>query len=338
MKVFEVGGCVRDELMGVNPIDRDWVVINSSPAEMEQSGYKPIGKDFPVFLHQETKEEYALARTEKKSGKGYKDFTFYFDSSVTLEEDLKRRDLTINAMSKDSDGNITDPFGGKEDIQKKIFRHTSNAFAEDPLRALRLARFKTYAHLKDFEVAEETIALLREIAISDELSSLSADRVWMETFKALSSPYTENFFESLVEHGLLNPWFTGLEKISIDGITPEHKWIEMQRVNHFNLCSDLPIPKSFQKGIELFKLILSLSNCSETQEKIVLIESINFPRNHEELKGLLELKILQPHRKDLEKISNAVMSINFSQLAEFDGNAVSEKKQFLYHEALKSIL
>ena len=338
MKVFEVGGCVRDELMGVKPVDRDWVVINSSPAEMEQSGFKPIGKDFPVFLHQETKEEYALARTERKSGKGYKDFTFYFDSSVTLEEDLKRRDLTINAMSKDSDGNITDPFGGKEDIQKKIFRHTSNAFAEDPLRALRLARFKTYAHLKDFEVAEETSALLREIAISDELSSLSADRVWMETFKALSSPYTENFFESLVEHGLLNPWFTDLEKISIDGITPEHKWIEMQRVNHFNLCSDLPIPKSFQKGIELFKLILSLINCSETQEKIVLIESINFPRNHEEIKGLFELKILQPYRKDLDKISNAIMSINFSQLAEFDGNAVSEKKQFLYHEALKSIL
>ena len=160
----------------------------------------------------------------------------------------------------------------------------------------------------------------------------------METFKALSSPYTENFFESLVEHGLLNPWFTGLEKISIDGVTPEHKWIEIQRVNHFNLCSDLPIPKSFQKGIELFKLILSLINCSEAQEKIVLIESINFPRNHEELKGLLKLKILQPHRKDLDKISNAVMSINFSQLAKFDGNAVSEKKQFLYHEALKSIL
>ena len=338
MKVFEVGGCVRDELMGVKPVDRDWVVINSNPAEMEQKGFKPIGKDFPVFLHQETKEEYALARTEKKSGTGYKDFIFYFDSSVTLEEDLKRRDLTINSMSKDSDGNIIDPFGGKEDIQKKIFRHTSNAFSEDPLRALRLARFKTYEHLKDFEVAEETVALIREIAVSDELSSLSADRVWMETFKALSCPYTSNFFESLVEYGLISPWFTGLKKISIDGVSPEHKWIEMQRVNHFKLCTGLPVPKSFQKGIELFKLILGLINCSETQDKIVLIEIMNFPRNHEELKGLFELRILQPHRKYLDKISNAVMSINFSVLAEFNGNAVSDKKQFLYHEALKSIL
>ena len=338
MKVFEVGGCVRDELMGVMPIDRDWVVVNSSPAEMEQNGFKPIGKDFPVFLHQETKEEYALARTEKKSGKGYKDFTFYFDSSVTLEEDLQRRDLTINAMCKDLDGNIIDLFGGREDIQKQIFRHTSNAFSEDPLRALRLARFKTYEHLKDFKIAQETIVLLKEIAISNELSSLSADRVWMETFKALSCPHTTNFFESLVEHGLLNPWFVGLKNISIDGVSPEHKWIEMQRVNNFQLCSDLPVPKSFQRGIELFKLILDFVDCSETKDKIAFIESMNFPRNHEALIGLCELKILKPHRKDLEKISNTIMSINFSQLADFHGNAVSEKKQFLYHEALKSIL
>ena len=202
MKVYEVGGCVRDQLMGVQPKDRDWVVVNSSPAEMEQKGFKPIGKDFPVFLHPKTKEEYALARTEKKSGTGYKDFTFYFDTNVTLEEDLRRRDLTINAMAKDSNGNIVDPYGGKEDIKNKIFRHTSDAFSEDPLRALRLARFSTYEHFKEFQVANETVELLNEIVNSGELSSLSADRVWMETFKAISEPGADKFFEILLEHNL----------------------------------------------------------------------------------------------------------------------------------------
>ena len=198
MKVYEVGGCVRDELMGVKPMDRDWVVVNSSPAEMEHKGFKPIGKDFPVFLHPVTKEEYALARTEKKSGTGYKDFTFYFDKNVTLEEDLQRRDLTINAMAKDSNGEIIDPFGGMKDIQQQIFRHTSPAFAEDPLRALRLARLKSYPHLSKFSTAIETTKLIQDIVMSDELSALSADRVWMEVSKALANKDSKNFFK----HGL----------------------------------------------------------------------------------------------------------------------------------------
>ena len=137
MEIFQVGGSVRDELMGVQPKDRDWVVVNSSPEEMEKDGFKPIGKDFPVFLHPETNEEYALARTEKKSGVGYKGFEFYFDSNVTLEEDLKRRDFTINSIAKDQNGNIIDPFNGKLDLEKKEFRHTSSAVIEDPLRVLR---------------------------------------------------------------------------------------------------------------------------------------------------------------------------------------------------------
>ncbi len=144
MKVFQVGGSVRDELLGVEPKDRDWVVVNSSPEEMEENGFKPIGKDFPVFLHPETNEEYALARTERKSGVGYKGFEFYFDSSVTLEDDLKRRDFTINSIAKDENGNIIDPFEGRLDLQNKIFKHTSPAFEEDPLRVLRFARFKAY--------------------------------------------------------------------------------------------------------------------------------------------------------------------------------------------------
>ena len=338
MKIFEVGGCVRDELMGVQPKDRDWVVVNSSPAEMEEKGFKPIGKDFPVFLHPETKEEYALARTEKKSGTGYKDFTFYFDSNVTLEEDLQRRDLTINAMAKDENGNIIDPFGGQRDIQRKVFFHTSEAFSEDPLRALRLARFSTYEHLKEFQVAGETEELLKEIVDSGELGSLSADRVWMETFKAITEPRTGRFFEMLVAHDLLNPWFIGLNQVKVDGTRPKYKWAEIQRINKFQLCTKLPVPNTFKKVIGLYQLVLKLVSSSESKEKIQLIMDLNIHRNSDDLKELFELKVLAQHTKEWSVISNAVMSIDFSQLTNLKGNAVSEKKQFLYHEALKSIL
>ena len=175
MKVFQVGGSVRDELLGVEPKDRDWVVVNSSPEEMEEKGFKPIGKDFPVFLHPETNEEYALARTERKSGVGYKGFEFYFDSSVSLEDDLKRRDFTINSIAKDENGNIIDPFKGRLDLQNKIFKHTSPAFEEDPLRVLRFARFKSYEQLHDFNLHEETEVYFENIIASKELKNLSCD-------------------------------------------------------------------------------------------------------------------------------------------------------------------
>ena len=157
MKIYKVGGAVRDSLLGVRSADNDWVVIGSSPEEMMANGFKPIGKDFPVFLHPDTNEEYALARTEKKSGTGYHGFTFYFGKDVTLEEDLSRRDFTINAIAEDKEGNIIDPFNGKHDINNKLFRHVSDAFYEDPLRAIRLARLCTYEHLKDFNIHDTTI-------------------------------------------------------------------------------------------------------------------------------------------------------------------------------------
>ncbi|MDA7797285.1 tRNA nucleotidyl transferase [Gammaproteobacteria bacterium] len=338
MKVYEVGGCVRDELMGVKPMDRDWVVVNSSPAEMEHKGFKPIGKDFPVFLHPVTKEEYALARTEKKSGTGYKDFTFYFDKNVTLEEDLQRRDLTINAMAKDSNGEIIDPFGGMKDIQQQIFRHTSPAFAEDPLRALRLARLKSYPHLSKFSTAIETTKLIQDIVMSDELSALSADRVWMEVSKALANKDSKNFFESLLEHRLLTPWFIGLASVSQDGASPEYKWAEMQRVNNFELCQKLPIPNNFKKVAGLLQSIMELVECTEFDDKLKMVESLNFSRNHHELEILFKFSILQTHSQNLNLIKDAVLKIDFAQLANIPGHAVSERKKFLYHEALKSII
>ena len=189
MKIFQVGGSVRDEILGVEANDKDWVVVGSSPEKMIAKGFKPIGKDFPVFLHPNSNEEYALARTERKSGKGYKGFTFYYDETVTLEEDLKRRDFTINSIAKDENGSLLDPHGGLEDLKSRIFRQTSESFSEDPLRSIRYAKFKTYPHLADFTLDKATEESMKDIGKSNELNHLSADRIWMELRTALSSPW-----------------------------------------------------------------------------------------------------------------------------------------------------
>ena len=197
MKIYKVGGAVRDSLMAVKPSDTDWVVIGSSPEEMISKGYKPIGKDFPVFLHPKTNEEYALARTEKKTGTGYGGFTFYYGADVSLEEDLSRRDFTINAIAEDSDGNIIDPFNGQKDIENKLFKHVSKAFYEDPLRAVRLARFYSYKHLTEFNIDESTIKGVEKIVTSGEIANLSSNRIWSETERALSSDHPSSFFEKI---------------------------------------------------------------------------------------------------------------------------------------------
>src|ERR1051326_2157649 len=168
MRAYVVGGAVRDELLGLPVQDRDYVVVGATPEEMERQGYKPVGKDFPVFLHPKTHEEYALARTERKSGRGYKGFSVHASPDVTLEEDLRRRDLTINAMAKAEDGVLIDPFGGKRDLERRVLRHVSEAFAEDPVRILRVARF---AARFGFDVAPETLQLMKRMVTSGETDS-----------------------------------------------------------------------------------------------------------------------------------------------------------------------
>nr|WP_216611133.1 multifunctional CCA addition/repair protein [Vibrio jasicida] len=190
-------------MLGIDSYDKDWVVVGSTPEMMQSQGYTAVGKDFPVFLHPKTKEEHALARTERKSGAGYTGFECFFDQSVTLEEDLIRRDLTINAMAMDNDGNLYDPYGGQQDLQAKVLRHVSEAFVEDPLRVLRVARFAAkLAHL-GFNVAGETIQLMREIAESGELSTLTPERVWQEWHKSLSTCRPDVFLSVLRECGAL---------------------------------------------------------------------------------------------------------------------------------------
>jgi len=208
MKIYLVGGAIRDKILGIPVNDKDYLVVGSTPDEMVKLGYKPIGKNFPVFIHPKTKEEYALARTERKIGKGYHGFKFYTSPDVTLEEDLKRRDITINAIAEDEDGNIYDPFNGKDDINNKIIRHVSEAFIEDPLRVLRVARFTALD--SQFKVQPETLALMKKMVSSGELKSLSVERVVAEITKGLEGENPDIMLHYLCKCGALNELLPGL--------------------------------------------------------------------------------------------------------------------------------
>ena len=213
MKTYLVGGAVRDALLGVTPKERDWVVVGGTPKELLDLGYTQVGKDFPVFLHPESKEEYALARTERKAGHGYTGFTVYAAPDVTLEDDLIRRDLTINAIAQDEAGDFIDPFDGQRDIENRVLRHISDAFAEDPLRVLRVARFAArFAHL-GFTVADETRELMRQLSSGDELSFIASERVWVETEKALSEQTPQRYIEELRACGALARLFPEVDAL-----------------------------------------------------------------------------------------------------------------------------
>lgn len=201
MEIYTVGGAVRDELLGLPVRDRDYVVVGATPEQMVAQGFRPVGKDFPVFLHPETQEEYALARTERKTAPGYKGFVFHTDADVTLEQDLVRRDLTINAMARAADGTLTDPFGGARDIDARIFRHVSTAFAEDPVRILRLARFA--ARFPDFTVAPETNVLMQAMVAQGEVDALVPERVWQELARGLMERQPSRMFAVLRDCGAL---------------------------------------------------------------------------------------------------------------------------------------
>jgi tRNA nucleotidyltransferase (CCA-adding enzyme) len=201
MQIYRVGGAVRDMLLGEAVTDHDWVVVGATPDEMVAQGYLPVGRDFPVFLHPQTHEEYALARTERKSAPGYHGFAFHADPSVTLEQDLARRDLTINAIAQDAEGRLIDPYGGQRDLQAKLLRHVGDAFAEDPVRILRLARFA--ARWPAFTVAPETLALCRQMVDSGEVDALVAERVWQELARGLMETTPSRMFELLRDAGAL---------------------------------------------------------------------------------------------------------------------------------------
>jgi len=213
MEIYLVGGAVRDRLLGLPVRDRDYVVVGARPDDLRGLGYKPVGKDFPVFLHPQTGEEYALARTERKTGRGYHAFAFDTAPEVSLEDDLRRRDLTINAMAENTDGTLVDPFGGAADLERRMLRHVSPSFAEDPVRVLRVARFAARYAQRGFSIADETLALMRQMVADGEVDHLQAERVWAETQKALAEPTPSAFVRSLRDCGALRVLFPEVDAL-----------------------------------------------------------------------------------------------------------------------------
>jgi tRNA nucleotidyltransferase (CCA-adding enzyme) len=285
MQVFLVGGAVRDELLGLEVVDRDWVVVGSSPEELLNLGYQPVGKDFPVFLHPVSREEYALARTERKTGSGYHGFSFYASPDVTLEQDLSRRDLTINAMAKSIQGELIDPFHGAADLKAKVFRHVSTAFQEDPLRVLRMARFA--ARWPDFKVASETLSLAQAMVQHKEIEALVAERVWTEFAKGLMYSQPSRLFEVLMDcnaFGVLMPDLLELE------VNPKAK---QDFFKSLNAAAQRSCSLEIRFALCLYPY--SIKHLSTTQAQ-GLCESLKAPASCKEL-ALLVLQLAQTLQK-----------------------------------------
>lgn len=336
MKIYEVGGAVRDALLEKEAKDKDWVVVGSSPEEMASKGFKPIGKDFPVFLHPETKEEYALARTERKTGHGYHGFNFYFGKEVTLEEDLSRRDFTINAIAKDASGNLIDPFNGVDDIKNKIFRHVSDAFSEDPLRAIRLARFRTYEHLQDFTITDETKELLRQIVDSGEIGKLSENRIWTETERALGSNNPNIYFETLVEFKIHKFHFKELVKTKCDSSNDIYvRWAELQINNDFLLGGNLPMSNTFIKASQTLRTLSLVTNDSNEDVLIKVLQEVRFERSEDLIKRLASLPQLKDTKKMILKLLCGMKKTDFSVLANISKEQIEEEKIKLLKQVIK---
>jgi tRNA nucleotidyltransferase (CCA-adding enzyme) len=255
MKIYTVGGAVRDALLGLPVQDRDYVVVGATPEQMIAAGYTPVGKDFPVFLHPRTHEEYALARTERKTAPGYKGFVFHTADNVTLEQDLARRDLTVNAIAQAEDGILTDPFGGQKDLQEKVFRHVSPAFAEDPVRILRVARFA--ARFPEFAVARETNDLMRQMVAAGEVDALVPERVWQELARGLMERKPSRMFEVLRACGALQRILPELD--ALWGVPqPEKYHPEIDTGIHIMLVIDYAARQSYTLPIRFAALLHDL--------------------------------------------------------------------------------
>jgi len=310
MEVYEVGGAVRDALLGLAVSDRDWVVVGATPEDMLAAGYKPVGRDFPVFIHPRSGEEYALARTERKRGRGHKGFVFHTGPDLSLEDDLRRRDLTINAIARTADGTLVDPFGGRADLQARCLRHVSPAFAEDPLRVFRVARFAARLEPHGFRVAPETLALMQRMAASGELAELSPERVWNELAKAMRAPAPQAFVATLHGCGGLHEWFPEIEALFGVPQPPQHH-PEVDTGRHLLLAleqaaaADLDEPAVFAvlvhdlgKGVTPAAVLPSHRGHEVAGVALVdrLCERLKAPRAHRELGRILCRWHLHAHR------------------------------------------
>ena len=283
MKIYLVGGAVRDKLLGIPTEDRDWVVIGSNPASMMELGYRQVGKDFPVFLHPTTGEQYALARTEKKTGSGHTAFDFNVSSTVTLEDDLKRRDLTINAIAEGLDGKLIDPLGGLSDIKNKILKHVSEAFCEDPLRVLRVARFHAKLSSLGFSISPDTLRVMSEISRSGELKTLSPERIWQEFQKSLASPSPDKFILTLEKCGALKALLPEMNIAlqTLNSLSCASKLTKETSIRYAALMND--IGKSLSDNFDQGKHVKS----HEYELQSLIKERFNVPNDHAVLAALV---------------------------------------------------
>lgn len=262
MKIYQVGGAVRDALLGLPVHDHDWVVVGATPEQMVAKGFLPVGKDFPVFLHPQTHEEYALARTERKTAPGYHGFAFYTDPTVTLEEDLARRDLTINAIAQDADGTLIDPYHGQQDLQGRVLRHVTHAFAEDPVRILRVARFA--ARYTDFHVAPETLALMQHMVAAGEVDALVAERVWQELSRGLLEKQPSRMLAVLRDCGALAKILPEIDQL-----------FDTQQGMHIQTALDLGVKNNSTLGIQYTLLMNFPDHLQLIQQRIQTVEQIS---------------------------------------------------------------
>lgn len=324
MKVYLVGGAVRDALLNRPVTERDWVVVGATPDAMLEQGYTQVGKDFPVFLHPKTKEEYALARTERKAGLGYTGFTCYAAPDVTLQEDLIRRDLTINAIAQAKDGTLTDPFHGVQDIEQRTLRHISPAFVEDPLRVFRVARFAArYAYL-GFTIAPDTLSLMEEMASSGELRHLSAERVWKETEKSLIEERPGIFFQTLAKVNALADWFVELqphvetltslmEHSRTPQVRAEELWaligIVLNDADVHTLCNRLKCPNKY---LDLAKLCARFHNelhyTSATTSLLTVLNRCDAWRKPERFRQLLTVIGIAVNNKEQQQFNHSLLN------------------------------
>ncbi|MEM8816038.1 MAG: multifunctional CCA addition/repair protein [Pseudomonadota bacterium] len=267
MQVYLVGGAVRDEQLGLPVSERDWCVVGSTPDELEARGYRRVGNDFPVFLHPETGEEYALARTERKTAPGYSGFSFDTSPDVSIEDDLGRRDLTINAIAMDGDGRFTDPFDGLGDIQRRVLRHVSDAFSEDPVRILRVAKFAARFHALGFGIAPETLDLMRGMVASGEVDALVPDRVWKETEAALKGPDSRRFFEVLRDCGALARIYPEVD--ALFGVPQPERWHpEIDTGVHTMMVLDQAEALSAEPAIRFAVLVHDLGKATTPRDRL----------------------------------------------------------------------
>jgi len=342
--VFLVGGAVRDTLLGLQPKDLDYVVVDATEADMFTEGFERVGADFPVFLHPSTKDEYALARTERKSGKGYNGFECNTDG-VTLEDDLRRRDLTINAMAMDEFGEVVDPFGGQEDLKNGILRHVSESFSEDPVRVLRAARF---AARYKFQIAPETMALMRDLVEQGELDHLTAERVWAETAKALSEGEPGIFFGILQAAGalqLIMPWIRKIE-MKIDG-EPEVVFASlvaaqnMSRADLDELAMRLRLPNEFKDMAKVAQLAagVSVKDATAMTKLMVAADAFRKPVN---FSRAVTAVMSSTNATRAAKALNAALGVSVRSLgldpSTMSGKAVGAAVLAGRHEAIKDAI